>query len=75
MPRFVNRETQLTWEYREVGVAVERTDRPVNEWLRDGWELVGLHRKHTRNNVRVVAILRRQAVERQEVAEPFGMTA
>ena len=68
----------MTWEYREVGVAVEKMDRPVNDWLRDGWELVGLHRKHTRNNVRVVAILRReQSIERISMVEstPAGMTA
>jgi hypothetical protein len=65
----------MTWEYREVGVAVERMDRPVNDWLRDGWELVGLHRKHTRNNVRVVAILRRETLHREQVLEPAGMTA
>ena len=65
----------MTWEYREVGVAEEKHDRPVNEWLRDGWELVGLHRKHTRNNIRVVAILRRESVEREVVSEPARMTA
>lgn len=75
MPRFVNWEKRVTWEYREVGVATDRADRPVNEWLRDGWELVGLHRKHTRNNIRVVAILRRQSLEREAVAAPVLMTA
>lgn len=65
----------MTWEYREVGVAEERMDRPVNDWLRDGWELVGLHHKHTRNNVKVVAILRRQSLEREALREPLRMTA
>ena len=50
----------MTWEYRECDVVLEiKPERQLMHWLRDGWELVGLHRKNRRGKHVVVAILRR----------------
>ncbi|HLG74098.1 MAG TPA: hypothetical protein VK009_27070 [Chloroflexota bacterium] len=52
----------MTWEYRECDVLLEvQPERQLMHWLRDGWELVGLHRKNRRGKQVVVAILRRNA--------------
>ena len=52
----------MTWEYRECDVVLEiKPERQLMPWLRDGWELVGLHRKNRRGKQVVVAILRRNA--------------
>jgi len=49
----------MTWEYRECEVVESNPQRAMMQWLSEGWELVGLHRKHRRSRVVVVAILRR----------------
>ena len=51
----------MRWVYQEVAVAQEQRDQLMNKLLRQGWELVGLHQKHTRSSIRIVAILRREA--------------
>jgi hypothetical protein len=58
----------MTWEYRECEVILEvKPERQLMDWLTQGWELVGLHRKHRRSRIVVVAILRRETAPKSSV--------
>ncbi len=56
----------MTMEYRECQVVENITpERQLTDWLRAGWEFVGLHRKQRRGKSVVVAILRRETQTQQ----------
>lgn len=58
----------MNWEYRECEVSLEtKPERQLMNWLQTGWELVGLHRKQRRQKSVVVAILRRELDQQQQL--------
>lgn len=49
------------WEYREFDMPTEDSDRVFLDWLREGWEMVGVHSKGKGQRKPLpVAILRRE---------------
>jgi hypothetical protein len=51
----------LNWEYREFDMPTEDVDRAFLNWLREGWELVGIHPKGKGQRKPLpVAIVRRE---------------
>ncbi len=51
------------WEYREFDMPTEDQDRVFLGWLREGWELVGVHPKGKGQRKPLpVAIVRREVV-------------
>ena len=57
------------WEYREFDIPGEDRDVVFLNWLREGWELVGVHPKGKGQRKPLpVAIMRREVVEPVRVA-------
>ena len=54
-------QTWATWEYREFDMPTENEDRVFLDWLREGWEVVGVHPKGKgQRKPMPVAIVRRE---------------
>ena len=54
---------EANWEYREFDMPTEDKDRVFLGWLREGWELVGVHPKGKgQRKPMPVAIVRRELV-------------
>lgn len=57
------------WEYREFDIPDEDRDRTFLGWLREGWELVGVHPKGKGQRKPLpVAIMRRELVQPAPIA-------
>ncbi len=55
-----------TWEYREFDMPTEDRDLVFLSWLREGWELVGVHPKGKGQRKPLpVAIVRRELAQPQ----------
>ena len=58
------RQMETVWEYREFDLPDSDLERAFLSWLREGWELVGIHPKGKGQRKPLpVAIMRRELVD------------
>ena len=64
------------WEYKEFDMPTEDRDRVFLGWLRDGWELVGVHAKGKGQRKPLpVAIVRRERPTPPDLRRPSPAAA